>query len=150
MIVATFLVGFYQYIGYPLLILDKSLGKNQPHLVFCVKFLNPKPGDLKPGDLVAFDPPINTAQYGLLKPSRKYLKRLYAINPNVEYKGDTVIVNGKVLQRSLEGWRRTFPIVVDNYKGKMFGYFVLGDVINSIDSRYFGTIMHVDKCYRLF
>ncbi len=141
----TVLVGFYHYIGYPLLILDRSLGKNQPHLVFCVKFLNPKPGDL-----VAFDPPINTTQYGLLKPSRKYLKHLYAINPNVEYRGDTVIVNGKVLQRSLEGWKRIFPVAVDNYNGKMFGYFVLGDVINSIDSRYFGTVLHVDKCYSLF
>ena len=145
MTVITFLVGFYYYIGYPLLILDRSLGKNQPHLVFCVKFLNPKPGDL-----VAFDPPINTTQYGLLKPSRKYLKRLYAINPNVEYRGNTVIVNGKVFQRNLEGWKRIFPIVVDNYRGKMFGYFVLGDVINSIDSRYFGTVLHVDKCLSLF
>jgi type IV secretory pathway protease TraF len=139
------LIGFYHYIGYPLLVLDRSLEPNQPYVVFCTKLIPPKEGDL-----VAFTPPINTAQYGLNKPSGKYVKYLLAINPKVLFKGDTVIVNGKVLQRNIKAYTKVIPIVVSNYNGTMKGYFVIGKVINSIDSRYFGTILHADKCWRIF
>lgn len=74
------------------------------------------------------------------------MKRLLAKNPTVEYKGDKVVVNGITLKRDLARWESKFKFAVDGYKGRMDGYFVLGDVINSIDSRYFGTVKEVDKC----
>ena len=74
------------------------------------------------------------------------MKRLLVRDPFVEYKGNTVVVNGTVLRRDIEGWKEKFKLSLHNFEGIMKGYFVIGDVINSIDSRYFGTIKEADKC----
>ncbi len=72
-----------------------------------------------------------------------------AVDPYVIYRGDKVYVNGEEYERDVEMWKRKFKFILDDYAGKMKGYFVVGDVINSVDSRYLGTIKEADRCFKI-
>lgn len=113
-------------------------------LVFCTRFGKPKPGDL-----VTFPAPINLKQFLGVDKGVRFTKRLVAVDPYVIYRGDKVYVNGKEYKRDLKMWRERFKFALDGYAGKMRGYFVIGDVINSVDSRYLGTIKEADRCFKI-
>ncbi len=130
----------YKFVAYPVFITDNSLN-NGPRLAICFRFLEPNEGDL-----VSLSAPINTYQLMGVSKGQRFVKRLYAKDPYVEYKGNRVVVNGTPLERDLQKWKKKFKLYLDNFKGAMNGYFVIGDVVNSIDSRYFGTVKEVDKC----
>ena len=98
---------------------------------------------------MTFPAPINLKQYLGVDKGMRFTKRLVAVDPYVIYQGDKVYVNGQEYKRDIKMWREKFGFVLDNYKGKMKGYFVIGDVVNSVDSRYLGTIKEADKCYKI-
>ncbi len=121
---------------------DRSL--KGVRLVFCTRFGKPQPGDL-----VTFPAPINLKQFLGVDKGSRFTKRLVAVDPYVIYRGDKVYVNGEEYERDVEMWKRKFKFILDDYAGKMKGYFVVGDVINSVDSRYLGTIKEADRCFKI-
>lgn len=140
LVVLSIILLTYKFVGYPIYITDKSI-KNAPSLALCLRFLEPHEGEL-----VSFPAPINVYQITGINKGSRFVKRLLAKDPEVEFRGNIVVVNGRVLTRDLSKWRNLFRLSIDNFTGKMGGYFVVGDVINSIDSRYFGTVKEVDRC----
>jgi len=133
---------FYKFVGYPVFVTDRSL--KGVSFAFCFRFLEPKEGDL-----VVFDAPLNLKQLTGIEKGNKWIKRLVAVNPEVRYEGDKVYVNGKEFKRNLGRWKDKFKFALDGFSGTLKGYFVIGDITNSVDSRYIGTIKEADKCFRI-